>query len=73
MTDSVMHLLQMADVIACTTGHDEDVKWGSKFLKGRVAVAELADAAAAIVEYDTDSPAHNRVLAAIARVRGESA
>lgn len=36
------------------------------------AVEELIWAAAAIVEHDTDSPAHNRVLAALAACRGDA-
>lgn len=38
--------------------------------QARAAVAELVEAAAGIVEHDTDSPAHNRVLAALARLGG---
>jgi hypothetical protein len=41
-----------------------------KLQEALAAVSELVNAANRIVEHDTDSPSHNRVLAAIARITG---
>lgn len=63
---SSMNILSVLDAVIDGECMDTDVL----LMQARAAVAELMDAAAAIVEHDTDSPAHNRVLSALARVGG---
>lgn len=66
----VVGLLEIANVIAITTGHQEDEEWAEKFLEARAAVAELMDKADSYLTLGHSDTAVRELRAALAACGG---